>query len=148
MIMSRIAVGVLLRNFITIGVKMDVTRGLPIIHANFLGYDEQAHRRGPGSGYAHWSLKGIDRSIKRIWKAARRSVRRDYQLWVFADHGQQHCDIYEEVTGRSLHDAVQAIFHEHAVEVGPRRGPRAASKGSVRLGSAAVAHSGCYPSQK
>jgi endonuclease/exonuclease/phosphatase family metal-dependent hydrolase len=133
MILSRTAVGILLRDFITIGAKMDVTRGLPIIHANFLGYDEQAHRRGPGAGYAHWSLKGIDRSIERIWKAARRSVRRDYHLWVFADHGQHHTDIYEEVTGRSLHDAVQSVFHTHVENVGPRRGPARGVEGQRAL---------------
>jgi endonuclease/exonuclease/phosphatase family metal-dependent hydrolase/glycosyltransferase involved in cell wall biosynthesis len=122
-ILSRVAIGVLLRDLITIGMKMDAARGLPILHCNFLGYDEQAHRRGPGSNYAHWSLRGIDRAIKRIWKAAHRSTRRDYQLWVYADHGQMYTDIYEEVTGRSLNDAVNAIFHTHAEHVGSRKVP-------------------------
>jgi endonuclease/exonuclease/phosphatase family metal-dependent hydrolase/glycosyltransferase involved in cell wall biosynthesis len=122
MITSRVAVGVLLRDYITIGVKMDAARGLPIIHCNFLGYDEQAHRRGPASYYAHWSLRGIDRAIKRIWKAARRSVRRDYQLWIFADHGQMNTEIFEEVNGRSLNDAVNAIFGGHAAYLGVHKG--------------------------
>ena len=120
LILSRVAVGVLLRDLITIGMKLDAARGLPILHCNFLGYDEQAHRRGPGSNYAHWSLKGIDRAIKRIWRTARRSTRRDYQLWIYADHGQAYTDIYEEVTGRSLNDAVNAVFHSHAQHAGPR----------------------------
>jgi endonuclease/exonuclease/phosphatase family metal-dependent hydrolase/glycosyltransferase involved in cell wall biosynthesis len=122
MIPSRVAVGVLLRDFITIGAKMDVARGLPIVFCNFLGYDEQAHRRGPASNYAHWSLRGIDRAIKRIWKAARRSVRRDYQLWVFADHGQMYTEIFEEVNGRSLKDAVNAVFGGHAAYLGVHKG--------------------------
>ena len=46
---SRVFVCIGLRELVTIGVKIDVTRGLPVIHANFLGYDEQAHRRGPSS---------------------------------------------------------------------------------------------------
>ena len=130
LILSRVAVGVLLRDFITIGVTMDAARGLPIVHCNFLGYDEQAHRRGPGSNYAHWTLKGIDRAIHRIWKAVRRSTRRDYQLWLFSDHGQTYCDIYEQVNGRSLSDAVNAVFqayqtHRYA------GGPRAVSRDSV-----------------
>ena len=56
----RVLVSVALREFITIGAKVDLARGLPIIHVNFLGYDEQSHRRGPNSLFAHWSLKGID----------------------------------------------------------------------------------------
>jgi endonuclease/exonuclease/phosphatase family metal-dependent hydrolase len=122
-ILSRVAVGVLLRDLITIGMTMDAARGLPIMHCNFLGYDEQAHRRGPGSNYAHWSLRGIDRAIRRIWKAARRSTRRDYQLWIYADHGQAYTDIYEEVNRRSLNDAVNAVFHTHAEKVGSPKGP-------------------------
>jgi endonuclease/exonuclease/phosphatase family metal-dependent hydrolase len=101
---------------------MEAGRGLPILHGNFLGYDEQAHRRGPGSNYAHWSLRGIDRAIKRIWKAGRRSTRRDYQLWVYADHGQAFTEIYEDVTGRSLNAAVNSVFQTHAKSVGSRKG--------------------------
>lgn len=122
MILSRVGISVLLRDFVTIGVKMDAARGLPVIHANFLGYDEQAHRRGPGSNYAFWALKGIDRAIKRIWKAANRSTRRDYHLWVFADHGQETTAIDDEITGRTLQQAVEAIFEMPSRRVKPESG--------------------------
>jgi endonuclease/exonuclease/phosphatase family metal-dependent hydrolase len=89
MVLSRMCVGVALREIVTIGGKVDVTRGLPIVHLNFLGYDELSHRRGPGSRFAHWSLKGIDRAIKDLFLAAYRSQRRDYHVWIFSDHGQQ-----------------------------------------------------------
>lgn len=87
--MSRVFVSVGLRELITIGAKVDVARGLPIIHVNFLGYDEQSHARGPGSVFAHWSLRGIDRAIKGLYREAHRSTRRDYSVWVFSDHGQE-----------------------------------------------------------
>jgi len=89
MVISRIFVGIALREVVTIGGKVDVTRGLPIVHLNFLGYDELSHRRGPGSAFAHWSLRGIDRAIKNLASAAHRSTRRDYQVWIFSDHGQE-----------------------------------------------------------
>ncbi|WP_050025734.1 endonuclease/exonuclease/phosphatase family protein [Verrucomicrobium sp. BvORR034] len=89
MVLSRTFIGIGLREVVTIGGKVDVTRGLPIVHLNFLGYDELAHRRGPGSQFAHWSLKGIDRAIKNLYRAAHRSRRRDYQVWIFSDHGQE-----------------------------------------------------------
>ena len=89
MVMSRTFIGVGLRELITIGGQIDVTRGLPAVHVNFLGYDELAHRRGPGSVFAHWSLNGIDRAIKNLYRAAHRSPRRDYHVWIFSDHGQE-----------------------------------------------------------
>ncbi len=87
--MSRVFVSIGLRELITIGAKVDVARGLPTVHVNFLGYDEQSHARGPSSLFAHWCLRGIDRSIKELYRAAQRSNRRDYAVWVFSDHGQE-----------------------------------------------------------
>lgn len=87
---SRVFIGVGLRELLKISGQIDVTRGLPIVHLNFVGYDEQAHARGPGSRFAHWSLHGIDRAIKHLVRAAHRSNRRDYAVWIFSDHGQEH----------------------------------------------------------
>ena len=89
MVLSRMCVGVALREIVTIGGKVDVTRGLPIVHLNFLGYDKLPHRRGPASKFTHWSLRGIDRAIKDLYLAAYRSQRRDYHVWIFSDHGQE-----------------------------------------------------------
>jgi endonuclease/exonuclease/phosphatase family metal-dependent hydrolase len=89
MVVSRTFIGIGLRELITIGAQVDVTRGLPAVHVNYLGYDELSHRRGPGSRFAHWSLRGIDRSIKNLCRAAQRSTRRDYHVWIFSDHGQE-----------------------------------------------------------
>lgn len=89
MVASRTFVGIGLRELVTIGAKVDVARGLPIVHVNFLGYDELSHRRGPGSRFAHWSLRGIDRAIKQLYRDAHRSTRRDYHVWIFSDHGQE-----------------------------------------------------------
>jgi endonuclease/exonuclease/phosphatase family metal-dependent hydrolase len=106
----RIATAVLLRELVAIGVKLDVARGLPIIHANFLSFDEQSHRRGPDSRFAHWSLKGIDNAIARIWRSARRSEHRDYDLWIHSDHGQEKTKSYSVEFGRTLHDAVNEVL--------------------------------------
>ncbi|MFT6408439.1 MAG: endonuclease/exonuclease/phosphatase family metal-dependent hydrolase [Arenicella sp.] len=111
----RIATAVLLRELVTIGVKLDAARGLPIIHANFLGFDEQSHRRGPGSRFAHWSLKGIDNAISRIWRSASRSEHRDYDLWIHSDHGQEKTKSYPIEFGRTLHDAVNEVLLSYVV---------------------------------
>ena len=106
-VFSRVAISVLLRDLITIGTRVDIARGLPIIHLNYLGYDEQAHRRGPHSSFAHWSLRGIDRCIASIWTACHRSEDRHYDLWIYSDHGQEATKAYELLTGCSLVDAVR-----------------------------------------
>ncbi len=89
LLLSRVFVGVGLRELLTISGQIEVTRGLPIVHLNFVGYDEQAHARGPGSKFAHFGLRGIDRAVRKIARAAQRSRRRDYAVWIFSDHGQE-----------------------------------------------------------
>ncbi|CAA9892130.1 Oxidoreductase [Candidatus Methylobacter favarea] len=106
---TRVVIAILLRELAVIGVKIDIARGLPIIHLNFLGYDEQAHRRGPSSEFAHWTLKGIDDAIARIWRAAQRSAHRHYDVWIYSDHGQQYALPYHQVHGRSLAEAVAEL---------------------------------------
>lgn len=107
---TRVAICVFLRELVTIGVKLDATRGLPIIHANFLGYDEQSHRRGPESAFAHWSLNGIDNAIARIWRTAEYSDCRDYELWIYSDHGQEHTLPYSQQFSSDVEDNVLQIF--------------------------------------
>ncbi|MDZ4779243.1 MAG: endonuclease/exonuclease/phosphatase family protein [Planctomycetia bacterium] len=127
---SRVAVGVLLRDAITSAACYDAERGLPVIQLNYLGYDEKAHCRGPGSRFAFRALRGIDRSIQRIWKAAARSDARKYQLWVYSDHGQEEVEPYEPKYGRTLQEAVEAIWN-----VAPQGGKRhAASATRARAG--------------
>lgn len=113
---TRVVISILLRELVTIGAKMDTARGLPIIHLNLLGYDEQSHRRGPSSLFAHWTLKGIDDAIARIWRAAHRSSRRHYDIWIYSDHGQQRALAYDKAHGRSFAEAVADVFARHRGE--------------------------------
>src|SRR5690606_21368830 len=106
-ILARVFVCVGLRELVTLGAKIALARGLPVIHVNFLGYDEQAHRRGPGSRFAHWTLLGIDRAIRHLHRAARRSEGRDYEVWIFSDHGQIHTRPFSRVTPGGLEGALR-----------------------------------------
>lgn len=130
---ARIGISVIARELGVIGASIDVARGLPIIHINFLGYDEHSHRRGPSSEFAHWGLKGIDGAIRRIWNAAQRSQRRHYDVWVFSDHGQEDTVSYVRLTGRTLSEAVAKI-HDESAEFVADRNARADSEqlGRVR----------------
>jgi hypothetical protein len=113
----RVLICVFLREFIVAGASMDIMRGLPIIHLNLLGYDEQAHARGPSSRFAHWSLQGVDDAIRRIDQIIKQSPYRDYNLWVYSDHGQERTVPYLVKYGYTVEDAVAKIFMDPAVVV-------------------------------
>jgi endonuclease/exonuclease/phosphatase family metal-dependent hydrolase len=107
---ARVAISILLRDLITMGAEVDINRGLPIIHLNYIGYDEQAHRRGPDSMFAHWSLRGIDRQIRRLWQASHHARHRHYDVWIYSDHGQEATLPYEKLSGSSLDEAVRRVL--------------------------------------
>jgi endonuclease/exonuclease/phosphatase family metal-dependent hydrolase len=107
---SRVGVTIVLRELTVATAALDLARGLPLVLVDFVGYDEQAHRRGPRSAFAHWSLKGIDAAIHRLHQAARRSGRRHYELWVLSDHGQEEAVPFETLNGQPLPDVVAALL--------------------------------------
>lgn len=114
---SRIGVSIVMREWLRVMLKLSIEEGAPIIYGNFLGYDEQAHRRGPGSDFAHWGLKGIDDVIRDVFKTAHKSDVRDYEVIVFSDHGQERTAIYENETGVTIQTAA-----ERALAAGPLAG--------------------------
>lgn len=109
---ARVLVSIVLREFVRVMVKLSIARGTPVVYANLLGYDEQSHRRGPDSAFAHWGLKGIDRVIKDIFLTARRADGRDYEVVVFSDHGQEAVRIYEFEYGQTVQQAVTKALEE------------------------------------
>ncbi len=113
---ARIGVCILLREFIRFRVLLDIERGVRVIHANFLGYDEQAHRRGPDSDFAYWTLKGIDAAVRDIWRAAHRSDYRDYEVIIYSDHGQERTRQYAATHGRTIDQALTEVFAEGPLE--------------------------------
>ena len=111
-ILSRIFSSIVIREVATFHVQMDIYRGLPVIQVNYFGYDEQAHRRGPSTRFAYWSLSGIDAAIKDIWYAATRSRARHYDVWIYSDHGQETVTSFSKEAGQSIQQAVQKVFEE------------------------------------
>ncbi len=107
---TRIGVCIVLRELIRFRILVDIENGVRLVHANLLGYDEQAHRRGPDSAFAHWTLRGIDRTLRDIYRAAQRSDHRDYELILYSDHGQEHTEPFEVRNGRPLQGALETVF--------------------------------------
>ncbi len=130
---TRIGICILLREFCVIGGKIDISRGLPIIHLNLLGYDEQSHRRGPDSLFAHWTLKGIDDAVVRLWRAARHAPRRNYELWIYSDHGQVKVCPFAQVQGYPLVEAVKSTFTKMTIDPENIRAERTRSVQTRRI---------------
>ncbi len=130
---TRVAICVLLRELTVIGAKIDISRGLPIVHINFLGYDEQAHRRGPRSKFAHWTLKGIDDAVKRLWRAADHSVWRHYDVWIYSDHGQVTSRPWHQQQGQTIEAAVAAAFENLSTTGAPAPPQRPDSEQTRRV---------------
>ncbi len=90
--LTRARQNVFLREFSTAGAKLDVARGLPIVHVNFTDYAEVAAIRGKNSWAAYFALRGIDTAIRKIWRAARGSSRRDYDVWIYSQSSPENMD--------------------------------------------------------
>jgi endonuclease/exonuclease/phosphatase family metal-dependent hydrolase/glycosyltransferase involved in cell wall biosynthesis len=129
---SRVIVCSLLRDLMTIAAEVNAARGLPVIQLNYLAYDEQSHRRGPDSAFAHWSLRGIDAAIARVCRAARNSTQREYTIWIYSDHGQARVAQYERLTGRTIEEAVRAVIADARVSVEQARRDRIEGVASQR----------------
>ena len=123
---TRIAICILLRELLRFRILVDIEKGVRLVHANFLGYDEQSHRRGPDSAFAHWTLLGIDRTLRDIYRAAHRSDHRDYEMILYSDHGQEHTEPFEVRNGHPLRAALAKVFAKgplRAYEIWQRQSP-------------------------
>jgi hypothetical protein len=112
-----------MREVSVIGAKMDIARGMPIIHLNLIGFHDQSHRRGPTSRFARWTLLGIDAAVRRVWQAAHRSTTMDYDVWIYSDHGQIDTVPYEKIFGKSIQRAVAEAFDSSGAS-GPEKPKR------------------------
>lgn len=104
---KRVLISSTLSELTTLSSCLEVAEGLPLVHCNFFTYDEQAHRRGPDSAFAHWSLKSIDKHIRRIWKTAHKAGGRNYDFILYSDHGQEATDSYDKATGGAIDGAIE-----------------------------------------
>ncbi len=105
---SRLGVGVLLEELMTMAACVDAARGLPTVQFNFLSFDERSHLRGPSSRFAHQALRRIDKAIARVARAAHRSQARHYAVWVYSDHGHEATTPYDDIAGGTFVAAVAA----------------------------------------
>ncbi len=111
---TRVMICIVLRELIRFRVKLNIAKGVRIVHASFLGYDEQAHRRGPDSLFALRTLKGIDDVIKDIYQTAGKSEIRKYHIFIYSDHGQESVRIYDQHAGKPIKTAIGDVLSTEA----------------------------------
>jgi endonuclease/exonuclease/phosphatase family metal-dependent hydrolase len=60
--------------------------------------------------FAHKALRGIDNSIAKIYWHAFHSTRRNYDVWIYSDHGQEDSDSYVEKLGITVKKAIEKVY--------------------------------------
>lgn len=116
-VLPRITSVVICREIATLATILDISRGVGPIYVNYFAYDEHAHLRGPNSRFAFWALRGIDASIRRIWRAAEKAKKkgiRTYDVFVWSDHGQTPSvpfqELFQEEPGRHFDQLFRTIY--------------------------------------
>ena len=100
--LTRAFTHVLFRELTTLGIRLDIFRGVPAIYANYIGYDEVAHHLGPRSTAAYRALKALDRQIRDVHRAIETIAVRPYDLYVMSDHGMTESLPFHHVYGQTL----------------------------------------------
>lgn len=106
------------RESTTFIIREDLVRGVPIIYANYLGYDMVAHHGGPTSWDALSALTGIDRQIKKIWRMLSKRIVKHYDIVILSDHGQSESVPFRQAYGLSLTRFIHEILKTEHVEPG------------------------------
>lgn len=132
-LLHRMLVGAVLREVALHGMLLDVSRGVPVIYADFLAFDEYAHRRGPDGEPARRALASLDAIVAAVLAAVEAAPELGYDVYVLSDHGHVATRPFESLTGLPLPDFVDAAERGEPL-------PRAAARARARrtlLGRAA-----------
>jgi hypothetical protein len=127
----KIGVSVWIRQLFTLSAARDLYAGAPAVYVNYLDYDIFSHAWGPRHRRALRALRVIDRSLRSLWRTARRVPEHRYDIYLLADHGQVHCTPYDQLHGgrrieRLLFEDVLGPAGAHEVAPGRPHGRRLA----------------------
>lgn len=114
----RALVNAFFRESTTYFVMEDIVRGIPIIYANYLGYDMVAHSSGPNSWDALNTLTGIDRQIKKIGRMIKKNPLHHFDLVILSDHGQTESVPFKNLYKKSLREVIEDHLETRLSEPG------------------------------
>lgn len=108
----RLTNNVIFRELETAGAMTDIVRGVPSIHLTYNGYDEISHHRGPEFSGSFRVLRGIDRKVMKILRATDSCKTREYDVYIFSDHGQTPSTPFSYKYGETLSGLIQRATPE------------------------------------
>ncbi|MEV6567819.1 phage holin family protein [Streptomyces kronopolitis] len=123
------------RDVVVAAVIGDMLAGRTAVYADLVAYDEVAHHSGPAHRDALQVLRGLDRALALIARAAGHAPR-PYRIVLLSDHGQSHGPTFLERYGLSLQNLVRAGC---GLPV-PRRAGRSPSGAEAREAARAALH--------
>jgi uncharacterized membrane protein YvlD (DUF360 family) len=83
--------------------------GAPVAYASLVGYDVVAHHAGPARRDALTQLRGIDKTLALLARAAE-DAPRPYYFVVLSDHGQSFGATFKQRFGTTLEQHVQSLL--------------------------------------
>ncbi len=107
--LMRAVANAFLREIAYFWLRQDLSRGVPVIFSNFVGYDEVAHYAGPDAYEARVSLAAFDRKLRRLLRLLRGGTPIAYDLVLLADHGQTASVPFRQLYGRPLEAMVEEL---------------------------------------
>jgi hypothetical protein len=128
----------LLRELALQGILVDMSRGIPAIYVDFIGYDETAHRRGPDARSAMRKLASADAALASIFAAADAVPELRYDVYVLSDHGHVATRPFEAIAGAPLPEFVALADRGEPLPRGPRATPSGGFLGGRSLGGGRV----------
>lgn len=114
----RILSNVVVRELQTMAIMLDIYLGVPVIYSTFMQYDELGHHFGPSSRQALSDLRRTDARIREIWRMARATSSRRYDLVLLSDHGMTPSVSYRVRFGETLGNTVGRILEGNAIRIG------------------------------
>jgi hypothetical protein len=131
----RVLIHGVLRELAVQGVLVDLSRGVPAVYVDFIGYDEVAHRRGPDAPLALRHLASLDAALAAIFAAADAVPELGYDVYVLSDHGHVATRPFEALAGVSLPEFVAAAHRGDPLPRPPRASPSRGLLGGRTLGA-------------
>lgn len=114
---ARAMSNVIFKEIETFGAIMDISRGVPSIYLDYIGYDELSHHRGPYSYSALRTLKAIDKKIYHIYNAILKAERK-YDFFIISDHGHTPSVPFSKINGdRILKTVIQDFLNNPEMEI-------------------------------
>lgn len=108
-VLMRAASNVIMRDLNVALLTESMFRGVPVMYADFVDYDEIAHHAGPERFEALRSLEGIDQVLRRLF-ALSLEAPRPYRFVILSDHGQSVGSTFLQRYGERLEHVITRLM--------------------------------------